>query len=1129
MDELLPVHIAKLDDEAAHALLGAVALRNGVMVLPLMDPPVEGTLHVLEIHVPGAEPLLLLAQPEGAPTDAGYPLRLSPMSAQQAEGLAVVASDVRGPSATHSPPAPSRRPTESSGSLGPAEQARDENADPLIGRSIAGGKFYIAEILGSGATGKVYRARHRELRKNIAVKVLHGFFQRDLDFCARFYGEALAASKLDHPNVLRIDDFGQEPDGMLYIAMELIEGQSLQASIDRHGPHETGRVAHLMMQVCGALTAAHEKGVIHRDIKPENIMLIAGRDDDGHATEVVKVCDFGIAQLRNQTVDGEELIDKARAQIAGTPEYMSPEQGRGEELDERSDVYACGITLYELATGHVPFTATSPTAVLMKHFFEEPVLPSLFNPNIDPLLESIILKAIHKERGQRQQTTRELRAELRELLDPAMRSRRPSAPAGATRRREILDAAALPALGESSSGFAELFIALASAVSRTGYYERGHRESGLALMRLGQAADLTLKNRGELCFARHEVGDSTELSIVSGVGEVHELKKLLPGALVSMFAQKFGEVFARRNIVGLTLEDGVDDEELGQMIELLSGPEIGATRLRAQFELRRLSHVKLLFASDLLGRERKLPWQVDLCISRLARELGRLPLLCGVDIETMRVLRMHIIADAVRALARPEQAKLLLANSDLIAAQVRHIPELSHLNVLESLVEVMPRARCIQVAELALAELGEEASASGGETLERLDTCATARRVVVVIGARFVRDRSIESDGVLRALHRGGILKLASIPADLQAWIRAEGQSETLRSDTLAVLRPMGAITDLEHFASELRTLELSMRMLAKTGAATPLWTVVKWLKRGIDSDPIRGSVAAPVLRSIEDPAVLAPIAEALLSGRVQERDSARALLVHASGPGARALYAARVVAVPEPGVRARFVATMREIGIPALPTLAAAIERVEPGSTPAFDAALAEDLLRALPPVCDEPIGALVAKFVRSGVPAVCKAAVVALVTLWGARTRPLLIGVLDYQDDGVRIAALQGLRLVHGIDETVVARIEGILTRSGTGADLRAAAAASLADALPSARPPAVELLRRSLMPPPRGLLSMLRGQTFADEEPRVVGALARAAIAIGGTDGLDMVAARAARCEEPLRTQLLDLGQG
>jgi serine/threonine protein kinase len=272
----------------------------------------------------------------------------------------------------------------------------------------------MESLIGRGGVGAVYKARHRELRMAVAVKVLHESFQHDIDFCRRFYAEALAASRLDHPNITRVIDFGQEPDGVLYLAMEFLAGVELRAVLAQEGPLGAQRIAEVMMQTCAGLSHAHARGIVHRDIKPENLVIVPGQDDDGEAIELVKVCDFGIAQHRAlPTAD-------AAGVIAGTPEYMSPEQCRGDELDARSDVYACGVVLYELATGQVPFTAERPQSILNKHQFTDPVKPSLIRGDVDPLLEKIILRALAKEPEDRPQSMRELRGELRELLVPLL-------------------------------------------------------------------------------------------------------------------------------------------------------------------------------------------------------------------------------------------------------------------------------------------------------------------------------------------------------------------------------------------------------------------------------------------------------------------------------------------------------------------------------------------------------------------------------------------------------------------------------------------------------------------------------------------------------------------------------------
>ncbi|MEZ4307111.1 MAG: protein kinase [Polyangiaceae bacterium] len=221
--------------------------------------------------------------------------------------------------------------------------------DPLLGRKLGGGKYVISALIGAGGAGSVYRAHHVMLQKDIAIKVMHPSLRKDPTFGARFHSEALAASKLDHPNVLRVLDFGEEPDGLLYIVMELLVGTELRALLWQ-GRMPLVRALDLVCQICAALSAASEVGIVHRDIKPENVVITASRDDEGDAVDLVKVCDFGLATIARTDAAGSGE-HRAASYIAGTPDYMSPEQARGEELDGRSDIYAVGVLLYELMTG----------------------------------------------------------------------------------------------------------------------------------------------------------------------------------------------------------------------------------------------------------------------------------------------------------------------------------------------------------------------------------------------------------------------------------------------------------------------------------------------------------------------------------------------------------------------------------------------------------------------------------------------------------------------------------------------------------------------------------------------------------------------------------------------------------
>ena len=231
----------------------------------------------------------------------------------------------------------------------------------LLGRVVAG-KFTIEEHVGGGAMGEVFRARHIVLDTVIALKIMRQDIAKDAMFKERFYREAKAASRLEHPNSVRVLDFGVEPDGLVYIAMEYLHGRDLLAVLRDEWPFSDERIVDILVQTLAAVSVAHELGIVHRDLKPENIMVSVGADDDGARPYHVKVCDFGIAKLNDprglQTDSGKALTSSGT--LIGTPEYMSPEQSRGDPLDARSDLYSIGIVLYQLLVGRVPFTRCRP-------------------------------------------------------------------------------------------------------------------------------------------------------------------------------------------------------------------------------------------------------------------------------------------------------------------------------------------------------------------------------------------------------------------------------------------------------------------------------------------------------------------------------------------------------------------------------------------------------------------------------------------------------------------------------------------------------------------------------------------------------------------------------------------------
>ncbi len=283
--------------------------------------------------------------------------------------------------------------------------------EALIGRTIAD-KYVIESYIGGGGMGSVYRARQAGLDKIVAIKVLHPEFATEASFVMRFKREAKAASRIDHPNSLRVLDFGQEPDGLLYIVMEYLKGRSLYAILREEAPLEPDRIIALFRQALGALAAAHDLGIVHRDIKPDNIIVLQRTADEGHTGEHVKVCDFGIAKFteNTQVTAAEKLTSEGT--IIGTPDYLSPEQARSDAIDARSDLYSMGVILFEAMTGRTPFRADTPLGVVLQHLDAEPPKPSTLAPGVDPRLEAVCLKCLKKNPDERYSGAREMRAAL---------------------------------------------------------------------------------------------------------------------------------------------------------------------------------------------------------------------------------------------------------------------------------------------------------------------------------------------------------------------------------------------------------------------------------------------------------------------------------------------------------------------------------------------------------------------------------------------------------------------------------------------------------------------------------------------------------------------------------------------
>jgi serine/threonine protein kinase len=285
---------------------------------------------------------------------------------------------------------------------------RAADGDDSIGKIVIG-KYRVEALIGEGGMGKVYRARQLALDKPVVLKVLRQSLLSDERTVARFQREAKAASRLNHPNSISILDFGQSEEGSLFIAMEYVSGKDLHQILSKEWPLPESRIVRIVSQVLSALSDAHGAGVIHRDLKPENIMVEQRRGD----ADFVKVLDFGIAKIQDSAGDEGPALTRAGF-VCGTPEYMSPEQARGAQLDARSDLYAVGVILYQLTAGLLPFESDSAVGFATKHLTEIPPPPSKRRPDarISPAMERLILRALSKDPNDRPQAAEQFRSEL---------------------------------------------------------------------------------------------------------------------------------------------------------------------------------------------------------------------------------------------------------------------------------------------------------------------------------------------------------------------------------------------------------------------------------------------------------------------------------------------------------------------------------------------------------------------------------------------------------------------------------------------------------------------------------------------------------------------------------------------
>jgi serine/threonine protein kinase len=297
----------------------------------------------------------------------------------------------------------------------PTDNVLLELTGELAPGMVIRGKYLVLDQIGEGGMGRVYSARHLAFNELRALKVINPLLAGDSGYIRRFKTEAVIARKLQHPNAVRIDDLDATDDGLPFIVMELVEGESLKSLILRMGCLPIARCVEITAQTADALGAAHDLGIVHRDIKPDNILVTQA----ANGADLVKVADLGIAKVLGDKMDVQAGYTATKSgMIIGTPQYLSPEQATGldtSRIDGRADIYSLGIVLYVMLTGRLPFESDTPLGFLVHHIHTVPPDPNAIRPDrgIPGQLSAVLLKSIEKDRDNRFATAREFSQALR--------------------------------------------------------------------------------------------------------------------------------------------------------------------------------------------------------------------------------------------------------------------------------------------------------------------------------------------------------------------------------------------------------------------------------------------------------------------------------------------------------------------------------------------------------------------------------------------------------------------------------------------------------------------------------------------------------------------------------------------
>jgi serine/threonine protein kinase len=300
---------------------------------------------------------------------------------------------------------------------------RDAAGGTDLEGSIVADRYLILKKIGEGGMGRVYLAEHVKMGRKSALKVLHPGMVKNLDAITRFNREAANASRISHLNVAAVYDFGETSEGLIYLAMEFVDGESLTSVIEKNGPLPPRRTAEIVRQTSEALAVAHEVGLVHRDLKPDNILLVPTREGG----DLVKVVDFGIAKAADD--NNSQKVTKT-GHVIGTPDYMSPEQFAGDPLDGRTDIYSLGLVAFNMLTGRLPFPSESARESLIMRLTDAPLSLRDVSPHVDwpDELQEVIEKSLARDPDRRYQSASEFGRAFQQAVSrmPETAAHRPS-------------------------------------------------------------------------------------------------------------------------------------------------------------------------------------------------------------------------------------------------------------------------------------------------------------------------------------------------------------------------------------------------------------------------------------------------------------------------------------------------------------------------------------------------------------------------------------------------------------------------------------------------------------------------------------------------------------------------------